>query len=102
METKLGIWKRFWSSYLEPVDVAAVDERRKLTKAASKRVPDRTERYNDVQQLFATLYEESKQLKRIDLGVLFTSSSQIANQLHRKHDKNTTVRFANSNGMKDR
>ncbi len=58
--------------YLEPVNGAAVDKRRKLAQSISKGISNRTEGHNNVQVLSAACHEEGKQSQRAQLQILIT------------------------------
>ena len=68
-------------SYLEPVDGAAVDERRELTHAVAEGVADGAEGDDDVQQLAAAAHEESEQRQRAEVSVLVAGRRLRAHRL---------------------
>ena len=78
------------STYVEPVDGAAVNERRILADVVAERISNRTEGDDDVQVLATSTDEKCKQLKRRQFGavssVLVSRCPDRLRQLTHKDD----------------
>ena len=70
--------------HLEPVDVAAVDERGKLAYAVAERLADGREGDHHVQVVLAAVDEEGEESERRELGVLVLSGGlrRTGDRLH--------------------